>query len=94
MQWPEPWEPITPKMQQTLQAELKREVSPGHPLHSVSAKAIAHRFDCDDVLFSIEGSASVAVVHLSYGEEVSPAWPHTQIFSSLSEWKMQQEGEQ
>lgn len=65
MQWPNGWEQIVLDEQQALEAELKREVAPGHPLYSVGVNALARRNDCDDVLFGLNGSASVATVHLS-----------------------------
>ena len=87
MQWPESWEEIMPNEQKALEAELKREVTLGHLLYNVSVTAVARRRDCDDVLFATVGSSSVAVVHLSYGEEANPLWPHTRFFGSLGEWK-------
>ena len=88
MQWPTGWEQISPDERQALEVELRREDAPGHPLHSVAVSALARRYDCDDVLFGLSGSASVAVVHLSYGE-ADALWPHTQFFSSLKEWAKQ-----
>ncbi len=87
MQWPELWEEITANAQQALEAELRHEVSPEHPLYDVSVKAMARRQDCDDVLFAVIGSPSVAVVHLSYSEEAGALWPHTQFFGNFVEWK-------
>lgn len=85
--WPEPWEEIGPETRQALEAELKREVFAGHPLHGVSVRALARRYHCDDVLFAIAGPPSVAVVHLSYGKETNPLWPHSQFYADLSEWE-------
>ena len=90
MQWPDGWEQLAPDERQALEAELRREVTPGHLLYSADVTALARRNDCDDVLFSLNGSASVAVVHLSYGKELEGLWPHTQLFSSLERWKDQQ----
>ena len=87
MQWPEGWEEITQGEQKALEAELNREVRCDHPLYNKSVEAIARRCDCDDVLFAVAGSSTVAIVHLSYGEETNPLWPHTQFFGSLSKWK-------
>ncbi len=90
MQWPDGWEQIAPDKRQALEAELKREAAPGHLLHSVDVTALARRNDCDDVLFGLNGSASVAVVHLSYGK-AEALWPQTQVFSSLEQWKEEEQ---
>jgi hypothetical protein len=37
-----------------LAAGLQTEVSLGHSLYGTSAAAVAHRKDCDDVLFEID----------------------------------------
>lgn len=88
MQWPDGWEQIVPDERQALEAELKREATLGHLLYSVDVSALARHYDCDDVLFGLNGLASVAVVHLSYGKLNAP-WPQTQIFSSLEAWRGQ-----
>ena len=92
MEWPLNWEPVVLEAKQALEAELKRQVGRGHPLYSVSAEAIARRHDCDDVLFTMIGSSSVAVVHLSYGKEIDPLCPYTQVFGSLHDWAEQAKG--
>ena len=89
MQWPDGWEQLAPDERQALEAELKREVTPGHRLHPVDVTALARRHDCDDVLFGLNGSALVAVVHLSYRQEADALLPQTQIFSSLEAWEEQ-----
>ena len=67
--------------------ELKREMAPGHVLSGVPVSALACRQDCDDVLFGLDdGSNRVAVVHLTWVKESNPAWPATELFSSLEEW--------
>lgn len=88
-QWPEPWGETGLEMGRALEAELKCEVTLGHPLHGVSVSALARRDDCDDVLFAIIGSPSVAVVHLSYRKETNPSWPYSQFYADLSEWEEQ-----
>lgn len=89
-QWPEMWEEITPNIQHELEAELKRELFPGHPLWKMTVRAIVRHIECDDVLFTIDNSPSVAVVHLSYSHEANPLWPHTQFFNTLSDWHEQE----
>jgi hypothetical protein len=83
LQWLEPWEPATPG----LEAELKREVSPGHPLFGREAICVGRRGDRDDALFFLPGSPDpLAVVHLTWRPEKNPAWPHTVFYSSLDDW--------
>ncbi len=86
MEWPPNWESVIPEAKQPLEAELRREAMPGHPLYSVAVQAIARRQDCDDVLFAVAGASVVAVVHLSYSPQTSLLWPATQIFKSLTDW--------
>ena len=69
--------------------ELRREVSPGHLLHSRAIRAIARRTDRDDVLFEVEApDFRFAVVHLSWAgsEAQHPDWPAAQAFTTFEEW--------
>ncbi len=91
MKWLEPWEPVHDLMDeaysQAWEAELALETGPGHPLHQISAKLIARRFDCDDALFQL-GDGRVAMVHLTWSQrqEFEPQWPDTRIYTSLETW--------
>ena len=85
----EPWLLIEPVFAAAACAELRRELGPYHILKGKSVTALARRQDCDDVLFSIDGAArECAVVHLTYSrkEEADPAWPFTEVFSSIEAW--------
>ena len=85
LQWLEPWEAASPG----LEAELKQEVGPGHPLFGQEAVSVGRRSDCDDVLYFLPGKASpLAVVHLTWAgrREKHPEWPHTTFYSSLDDW--------
>lgn len=69
--------------------ELRRELGREHPLAGVAVLALARRQDCDDVLFQLlDGSGSVAVVHLTWTQSASerPPWPGTTLYSSLALW--------
>jgi len=69
--------------------ELNREMPSGHALEAVDISAVAHRKDCDDVLYALnDGSGRVAVVHLTYCKtrETNPTVPKTRIFESLKSW--------
>jgi hypothetical protein len=84
----QPWIPMEPSEVPKAFAELVREVGPKHPLRGKTAKAIARRQDCDDVLFQL-ADRGYAVVHLTFqgNEEIDPRWPETELFDSLEEWK-------
>jgi len=70
-----------------LSAELKAEVSLGHPLYGLDAKAVASRIDRDDVLFELEGAPNyLAVVHLTWHREEDPRWPSVQFFKDWEHW--------
>jgi len=81
----EPWFEVTSP--DNAPDELKRETSPGHPLHGVSVRTIARRQDCDDVLFKLlDGSGRYAVVHLSFQKEKDPQWPECHLFTGVEDW--------
>jgi hypothetical protein len=79
----EPWTAVTNA--KGLEAELARELVPGHRLHGrPELRAVARRSDCDDVLFVNDTIA--AVVHLTWAKEASSARRSTEIFASLDDW--------
>jgi hypothetical protein len=79
----EPWSAVTNA--RGLEAELARELVPGHRLHGrPGLRAVARRSDCDDVLFLSETIA--AVVHLTWAKEPDPHHPTTEIFSSVEDF--------
>jgi hypothetical protein len=85
----EPWIAVT-NHAANLEAELRREVSEGHPLHARSPIAIAQRTDTDDVLFRMnETGPRYAVVHLTWRGEPEPEsrWPETRFFETMDQWK-------
>jgi hypothetical protein len=52
------------------EAEVHREICPGHVLFGRSVTAFGYRQDCDDVLFYLGKSApGFAVAHLTYQRE-------------------------
>jgi hypothetical protein len=65
-----------------LERELARELPDGHVLKGVSVRAIARRFDQDDVVFRLE-DGRLCVVHLTWNVEREPAWPSTSFVAKL-----------
>jgi len=85
----EPWSAVTSHAA-NLEAERRREVSEGHPLHACSHTAIAQRTDSDDVLFRMNGAEPRhAVVHLTWRGDPEPEsrWPETRFFETMDQWK-------
>jgi predicted trehalose synthase len=89
VEWPYPFSAIEHADDKSaFEAELRREVKPGHPLFELPVAAIGRRYDQDDVLFEVnDGSGRVAEVHLTWaGEREQPPWPGTALFASFAEW--------
>jgi len=90
MTWPAPWHSIEaePGSIVSMNRQLQRELSAGHPLHGLPVRAIGGRQDCDDVLFALDDNTGrVAVVHLTWAK--SPQgfpWPATDVFDSFAAW--------
>ena len=85
MHWLSPWEPC----EGGFEAELRREVGPGHVLYGLRAVAIARRRDDDEVLFHVpHGPLPLAVVHLSWADRPAPEpiLPETELYPSLRDW--------
>lgn len=85
MNWLEPWQAVEDRaVAESLQAELQREVPPGHALHGVEAvRAIGTRNDQDDVAYLLP-DGRVAVVHLTWARrEAVPPDPTTRVLDSV-----------
>lgn len=57
----------------SLEAELRRELSPDNALSDFNAQAIGRRIDCDDVLFEVRDEKAdfkLALVHLTWSSKV------------------------
>jgi hypothetical protein len=80
----EPWWLINNKMSESLNEELKRELSLNHILFRKKVVAVARREDNDDVVFWMSDIKRYAVVHLTYLKETSSEFPRTKLFT-LSE---------
>ena len=82
----EPWHRVNSA--ESLEAELARELLPGHRLHGrTGLRAVARRADRDDVLFVDDTLA--AVVHLTWSKETDPALPSADVYPSLELWVTQ-----
>lgn len=63
------------------EAELEREVAPGHVLMGLEVAGVGRRRDRDDALFALS-TGGWAIVHLTWTgkAEADPRWPSTQTF--------------
>jgi hypothetical protein len=64
---------------ESLEAELRAEVYPGHPLYRVECQAVAwNSADPNEFLFATaKREMPLAFVHLTWQPEHDPAWPYT-----------------
>jgi hypothetical protein len=90
MTWLVPWRPIAGGHPNDSTAkELYSELCQRHVLFGVKARPVAHRQDCDDVLFELlDDSGRFAVVHLTYAQhpETDSRWPETVIYADWAEF--------
>ena len=80
-----PWERTT----EPLEAQLYRELTPGHPLFGITARAVARRSDNKETLFALSDAClPFAVVRLCETPETltSPLSPATEFYASLDDW--------
>jgi hypothetical protein len=57
--WPHPFMPIErPESRSAFEAELCRELKPGHPLFGLPVSAAGARYDQDDILFELLDAAA------------------------------------
>lgn len=69
-----------------FEKELYKEINQGHILYGIKVKELAHREDCDDVLFSLlDGTNRYAVVHLTWIKrtEDNSSFPRTKIYTNF-----------
>jgi len=89
----EPWNAIEeypPSVGIALEREAHIELAEDHPLHGFKLKAVARREDCDDVLFQIAESDTVAVVHLTWSGKLERSpWPRAKIYESMEAFSVQ-----
>jgi len=84
---PDRWSPISSEHQQSLNAELARELCSKHPLFGIQAEVIAELDGYDDLLFRLSGgSTPFAIVHLTWNAETSADFPWTTFFESFEDF--------
>ena len=68
------------------EAQLRREIAPGHALYGMGLRALGRRDDRDDVLVSVDG-LGWAIVHLTWQRHApaDPHWPNSWLIESTSE---------
>ncbi len=85
----EPWEEFAPGQAAAFLREIQAELSPGHPLHGMKLKAIAHSATSDDALFQLD-DGRVADVHLTWRRRSEQLpFPEHRIYARLEEWVQQ-----
>lgn len=74
-----------------LNDELHREMPEGHILYQLATKVVAvctvtHK---DFVYVTDDPDKPIAIVHLTWSQETNPAWPRTQVISSLHDLELE-----
>lgn len=85
----EPWYDFLPGQGDAFLQELKREVSPGHPLDGLRLVPLGHSGAADDALFEAE-DGRVFEVHLTFSRHIEPPpWPRCRAYPNANEWIQQ-----
>jgi hypothetical protein len=82
--WPGHWRPLPLPDQWTgrvesLEAELRAEACPGHPLHGAGCRLVGwNSASLHEFLFATDAPGlPLAFVHLTWQQETDPRWPRT-----------------
>lgn len=78
------WRDIEGDEATALQAELKRELCPDHPLYGQHAEPWLISWPGKDVAFTLS-DGRVALVHLTHNRETCPDYPFFKVFASKAE---------
>lgn len=98
-QLPPGWVHPDPEWEAQLESEFRRELPPGHLLHSLRVQLIAAREGTDDVLFQHRDEPDrFTVVHLSWlgKEEIDASHPWVEFdgdFPAFQAWEGRMSGE-
>lgn len=93
MRWLTPWEAVADDTEAAsfragFEAELRKEVGPGHVLEGLNARLIGRRYDRDTALFLLD-DGRIACVRLTWRQdtEIDPHWPGTTIYADARDWQ-------
>ena len=78
------WRDVEGDEAAVLQAELRRELCPDHPLYGFDAVPWRAAWPDKDVAFTLP-DGRVVLVHLTFHPETSPAYPSFKVFASKAE---------
>ena len=81
----EPWQRLRESVARRLEAQLMREVRPGHPLANLVVRAFAIHQQTDEVLFAVtDGPMPYASVHITWTENSNNEtfFPATTFYAS------------
>lgn len=78
------WRDVAVDEAAALRAELKRELCPSHCLYGLDAEPWLICWPGKDVAFTLP-DGRVALVHLTFKTETSPAYPFCRVFASKAE---------
>ncbi len=82
----EPWRDFVPGQGEAFMCELRRELSPGHPLEGLELSPLGHSDASDDALFEAQ-DGRVFQVHLTHSHHVEPIpFPRYRVYTSADEW--------
>jgi len=85
----EPWCDFVPGQGDSFLCELRRELSPGHPLEGLELVPLGHSGAADDALFEVE-DGRVFQVHLTLSHHIEqPPLPRCRVYSNADEWIQQ-----
>ena len=85
MEYLEPWHAVTNPA--VIEGQLKSELPQNHVLLGIKVTALAQRQDCDDFLFSLQDDTNrVAVVHLTFSQNIDARWPRTELYANIGAW--------
>ncbi len=84
--WPIGWsEVVDVGERMRVETEMTREMPKGHQLFQQGLRLLGRSHEEDVFLFEL-GEGRVARVHLTWKQEVDPAWPLTRIYSTFNDW--------
>jgi hypothetical protein len=84
-----PWSEFVPGQGDAFLHELKRELSPGHPLEELELVPLGHSSAADEVLFETQ-DGRVFQVHLTFSRRTEQRpLPRCRAYSDAAQWVQQ-----